>query len=116
VLILGDSFAEGFSVSLEDTVSRALERELGTKGCAAEVVGGGTVGYSTDQEYLFYRDEGAAYGARVVVLLFYYNDILYNARGAVMAGVPKPPRRPSGCEAAPIGLARPRLAWRIPLV
>jgi hypothetical protein len=89
-LVLGDSFAEGFSVGFESCVSRVLERELRAAGCAAEVVNGGTVGYSTDQEYLFYRDEGAAYGARVVVLLFYYNDILYNARGAAPGGVAKP--------------------------
>jgi lysophospholipase L1-like esterase len=90
VLLLGDSFTEGFSVSLEDGVARALERDLRRNGCPAEVVNGGTVGYSTDQEYLFYRDEGVSYAPRVVVLLFYYNDILYNARGAVPGGVPKP--------------------------
>jgi lysophospholipase L1-like esterase len=90
VLLLGDSFTEGFSVALEDSVARALERDLRRGGCAAEVVNGGTVGYSTDQEYLFYRDEGVSYSPRVVVLLFYYNDILYNARGAVPGGVPKP--------------------------
>ncbi|HEU0108420.1 MAG TPA: SGNH/GDSL hydrolase family protein [Vicinamibacteria bacterium] len=90
VLILGDSFAEGFSVALEDGVARVLERDLRRAGCPTEVVNGGTVGYSTDQEYLFYRDEGAAYAPRVVVLLFYYNDILYNARAAVPGGVPKP--------------------------
>jgi len=71
-------------------VARALERDLRRDGCTAEVVNGGTVGYSTDQEYLFYRDEGVSYSPRVVVLLFYYNDILYNARGAVPGGVPKP--------------------------
>ena len=91
VLVLGDSFAEGFSVRLEDAVSRVLERELAAKGCPTEVVGGGTVGYSTDQQYLFYRDEGARYRPRVVVLLFYYNDVLYNARGAALAA------RPSRC-------------------
>jgi lysophospholipase L1-like esterase len=90
VLVLGDSFAEGFSVGLEDGVARALERDLRKEGCPAEVVNGGTVGYSTDQEYLFYRDEGVSYAPRVVVLLFYYNDILYNARGAVPGSVPKP--------------------------
>jgi lysophospholipase L1-like esterase len=90
VLILGDSFAEGFSVALEHGVARVLERDLRRAGCPAEVVNGGTVGYSTDQEYLFYRDEGVSYAPRVVVLLFYYNDILYNARGAVAGGVPKP--------------------------
>src|SRR5258707_1818927 len=90
VLILGDSFAEGFSVALEDGVARVLERDLRSAGCRAEVVNGGTVGYSTDQESLFYRDEGAACAPRVVVLLFYYTDILYTARGAAPGGVPKP--------------------------
>src|SRR5687767_5561529 len=90
VLILGDSFAEGFSVPFDACVSRALESGLRESGCRAEVVNGGTVGYSTDQEYLFYRDAGALYGARVVVLLLYYNDVLYNARGAVPGGVAKP--------------------------
>ena len=90
VLLLGDSFAEGFSVALEDGVARVLERDLRSAGCPTEVVNGGTVGYSTDQEYLFYRDEGVSYTPRIVVLLFYYNDILYNARGAVPGGVPKP--------------------------
>ena len=90
MLLLGDSFTEGFSVALEDGVARALERDLRRDGCAAEVVNGGTVGYSTDQEYLFYRDEGVSYSPRIVVLLFYYNDILYNARAAVPGGVPKP--------------------------
>ena len=80
-LILGDSFAEGFSVPFEACVSQVLERELRAAGCAAEVVNGGTVGYSTDQEYLFYRDEGARYGARVVVLLLYHNDILVQRAG-----------------------------------
>ncbi len=90
ILILGDSFAEGFSVPFEACVAQALEHALRREGGAAEVVNGGTVGYSTDQEYLFYRDEGARYGARVVVLLFYHNDILYNARGAAPGGVAKP--------------------------
>jgi hypothetical protein len=89
LLVLGDSFAEGFSVDVEDGVPRALERELRGRECPAEVIGGGTVGYSTDQEYLFYRDEGAAYGAATVVLLFYYNDVHANACGSV-AGAPKP--------------------------
>jgi hypothetical protein len=89
VLVLGDSFAEGFSVRLEDAVSQVLERRLLARGCAAEVVNGGTVGYSTDQEVLFYREEGARYAPRVVVLLLYYNDVLYNARGG-MGSTPKP--------------------------
>ena len=44
-------------------------------GARAEVINGGTVGYSTDQEYLFYRDEGRKYAPDVVVLFVYHNDI-----------------------------------------
>ncbi len=79
-LALGDSFVEAFMVPLEDTVTQKLERALTGATCAAEVVNGGTSGYSTDQEYLFYREEGVRYAPKVVILFFYYNDVLYNAQ------------------------------------
>ncbi len=89
LLVLGDSFAEGFSVAFEDSVSQLLERSLTRPGCPVEVVNAGTVGYSSDQELLFFREEGHRYRPRVVVLFFYYNDILYNARASV-GPAPKP--------------------------
>jgi hypothetical protein len=66
-----------------------LEASLRAEGLPVEVVNGGTSGYSTDQEYLFYRTEGVRYSPRVVVLFFYYNDVLYNDRDR-FAGQPKP--------------------------
>ena len=89
LLALGDSFVEGYTVALEQTVSQVLESSLRAGGQRVEVVNGGTSGYSTDQEYLFYRTEGVRYSPRVVVLFFYYNDVLYNGR-ARFAGQPKP--------------------------
>lgn len=80
LLAVGDSFVEAYTVPFESSVTQALERELQRQQCAAEVVNGGTQAYSTDQEYLFYRDEGRRYGARVVLHFFYYNDVLFNAR------------------------------------
>ena len=44
---------------------------------------------STDQEYLFYRTEGVRYSARIVLVFFYYNDVLYNDRDR-FAKQPKP--------------------------
>ncbi len=88
ILVLGDSFAEGFSVRFEECVSQVLQRQLRSTGCNVDVINGGVVGYSTDQEYLFYRRETARYGARVVVLFFFYNDILANVMDSV--GAPKP--------------------------
>ena len=75
VLALGDSFVEAFMADEARTVTSRLESHLGGRGCRAEVINGGTVGYSTDQEYLFYRDEGRRYGPDVVVLFVYHNDI-----------------------------------------
>lgn len=79
VLALGDSYIEGYSVALEETVTQVLEKSLDRPQCRVEVINGGTTGYSTDQEYLFYAHEGRKYAPRVVVLFFHYNDILYNA-------------------------------------
>jgi lysophospholipase L1-like esterase len=75
VLALGDSFVEAFMADDPATVTARLESHLGARGCSAEVINGGTVGYSTDQEYLFYRDEGHRYAPDVVVLFVYHNDI-----------------------------------------
>jgi len=80
LLALGDSFLEGYTVPLEQTVTQVLERRLGEGGCPAEVINGGTAAYSTDQELLFFRSEGKRYSPRVVLVFFYYNDIVYNDR------------------------------------
>jgi lysophospholipase L1-like esterase len=90
ILALGDSFVEGFGVALEETVTQVLEAFLRRSGHPVEVVNGATTGYSTDQEYLFYQTEGVRYSPKVVVLFFYYNDILYNERQQYMGGLAKP--------------------------
>ena len=89
VLALGDSFVEGYSVPFEECVSRVLEKTLASRGCRAQVLNGGTLGYSTDQEYLFYQSEGAKHSPQIVVLFFYYNDVIYNDRPEFF-GAPKP--------------------------
>ena len=53
------------------------------------MINGGTVGYSTDQEYLFYRDEGRKYAPDVVLVFVYQNDIPYLAQDEYI-GYPKP--------------------------
>jgi hypothetical protein len=78
VLALGDSFVEGYTVPEEQTVTHVLEASLARPGCPAEVLNAGHAAYSTDQEYLYYLDEGARYGPQVVLLFFYYNDIVNN--------------------------------------
>lgn len=90
VLALGDSYVEGFTVPLESTVTQVLERALKSPSCPVEVLNGGTTGYSTDQECLFFETEGVQYDPDVVLLFFYYNDILANAMQSVVGGIPKP--------------------------
>lgn len=76
VLLLGDSFTEGFTVEEPESVRARLEAALDAAGGARhEVVNGGTTGWGTDQEYLWYRLEGRRYAPDVVVVLFYYNDL-----------------------------------------
>jgi hypothetical protein len=91
VLILGDSFAEGYYVDEPETARAVLERRLNAGSCAGwQVVNGGTIAYSTDQEYLFFREEGYRYQPDLVTLLFYHNDLLYNARPRGPGGEVKP--------------------------
>lgn len=89
ILALGDSFVEGYTVSLEATATQVLEGRLSRPGCPVEVLNAGTAGYSTDQEYLFFREEGYRYEPDVVALFFYYNDIAPTLQGNYY-GRPKP--------------------------
>ncbi len=111
VLLLGDSFLEGYSVAYDDLVSTQLELLLGQETSeAVEVLNAGTAGYSTDQELLYFRREGRTLEPDVTVLLFYTNDVYYNVlgrywrglkprfelsdTGLVLQGVPIPPPDP----------------------
>ncbi len=79
VLLLGDSFTEGYYANDADTVRGVLEERLNARGCGRwEAINGGTISYSTDHEYVFYKTEGRRYGAEQVILLFYYNDLYFN--------------------------------------
>jgi lysophospholipase L1-like esterase len=76
ILLLGDSFTEGYTVREEATLRAVLEATLMEAGCGRwEVINGGTQGYSTDQELLFFSNEGRRYAPDVVVVLFFYNDL-----------------------------------------
>lgn len=89
ILVLGDSFVEAYAVGLEEGLTRRLESLTVASGCAADVVNAGVHGYSTDQEALWYARHGADFGAAVVVIAPYYNDIVHNVRDRY-SGAPKP--------------------------
>ena len=97
VLVLGDSYAEGYTVGFDSVFTRVLERQLQQKMAdrAPQVVNGGTGGYSTDQELLFYRSEGRRYDPDLVVLLFCINDVWFNSQDKYWRGA-KPVFRLTG--------------------
>jgi len=95
ILLLGDSFTQGYYVEEEDSARARLEGALAARACGQwEVLNGGTPGYSTDQELLYYEDELARYGADVVVLMLYYNDLFFNVQHVGTRGLNKPVFQP----------------------
>lgn len=88
IILVGDSFVDGYTEALGDRVGDALERLLNetSPDRPTEVVSLGVGGYSTDQELLWLESEGLRYEPDLVVLLFYANDIWYNSRDRYWRG------------------------------
>lgn len=79
ILVLGDSFAQGYTVEFEDLWSEVMKKALNAAGGrSVQVINAGTAGWSTDQELLWFRRDGVAYDADLVILLFYGNDVNSN--------------------------------------
>jgi hypothetical protein len=80
ILVLGDSFAEGYTVEFRELFSEILKRKLNnnSNGKYYEVINAGAGGYSTDQELLFFQDEGKKYTPDLTILMFYDNDVWFN--------------------------------------
>jgi lysophospholipase L1-like esterase len=75
ILVLGDSFAWGYGVEESERFSQQLEESLG-----AEVINAGVSGYSTDQELLWYQNEGIKYEVDLVIVVIAGNDVGDNDR------------------------------------
>lgn len=74
VLFLGDSFCEGYLVNDDEVFSAVLE----SKGLRA--INQGVAGYSTDQALLLFREVVGEYKPAATVLLFFDNDVWFNAQ------------------------------------
>lgn len=74
ILVLGDSFGWGFGVNAEDSFSEIIESELES----VITINSSVAGYSTDQQLIYYLNEGYKYKADFVLLLFCENDFLGN--------------------------------------
>ncbi|MCK6556436.1 hypothetical protein L6Q96_17935 [Candidatus Binatia bacterium] len=71
ILILGDSYMEALQVELEETFGRILDQELNQR-CHTriEVINSGVASFGTDNELLYFQNEGYRYGADLVLLSF----------------------------------------------
>jgi lysophospholipase L1-like esterase len=85
IVVLGDSFAWGYGVEESERFSQLLETSLDV-----EVINAGVSGYSTDQELLWYRNEGTKYETDLVILVFAGNDVGDNEQELVSTIYYKP--------------------------
>ncbi len=74
ILMLGDSLAVGWGVTLEETFAKRIERLYAEKGIDAEVINTGVGNYNTIQEVQYFLTEGYKYQPDLVVLNFFVND------------------------------------------
>ncbi len=82
VLVLGDSFSEGFQVPLADSFPRVLEGELQKRlpSVPVQVINTGVSGYGTAGELLLFERDGKQYQPDLVLLAFYPgNDVMNNS-------------------------------------
>jgi len=95
VMMLGDSFVQGYTVDRDDLFVDQLEGWWSSEERRVEVINAGTEAYSTDQEALWFREHGKAYQPDVVVLFPYLNDIYWNGQDRYNR-YPKPRFNPDG--------------------
>ena len=133
VLVLGDSFVLGYTVDRDNLFVDLLERWWKEEGRKVDVLNGGTEGWSTDQEVLWFLRKGRDFSPDLVLLCPYENDLYWNGQTKYLR-YPKPRFQPSGqleqrqlfdpgprpwWEGFAVGkiagaLANPPLTWRHP--
>ena len=81
ILLLGDSYTDGYSVDQHEIVGEVLQRRLSLASARrVRVINAGMPGYSTDQELLYFRTEGKKFSPDLIVVMFYFNDVWFNSR------------------------------------
>ncbi|MBN2209364.1 MAG: SGNH/GDSL hydrolase family protein [Candidatus Coatesbacteria bacterium] len=116
ILILGDSFSEGYTVGFEKLFSERLKDSLNRRcdGRSYQVINAGTRAFSTDQELLFFESEGRKYSPDIVVLMFCENDVWFNTQLKYLHYY-KPLFRlkDGGLELANVPVPQPDISWML---
>jgi len=80
IIVLGDSFTEGFQVPLEETFHEVLEKKLNQGGDGNyEVISLGMSAFGTGQEYLMLKNYGLRYEPDLVIVLMNEGDVETNS-------------------------------------
>ncbi len=74
LICVGDSITYGWTVSLEDTYHKQLEKRFQTEGYDVEVMGMGVVGYNTIQEYHLIKEKALDFNPDMIILQIAMND------------------------------------------
>ena len=90
ILVLGDSFAWGYGVANNDIFTEVLETRFARDQMPVEVINTGVSGWGTDQQYLFFANEGIKYTPDIVVLAFYLGNDPINCTRSIQYGLHKP--------------------------
>ncbi len=83
IVVLGDSFAMGYGVSLEDTFLRKMREGLESKGKKVEIVNMAVSGFGNAEELIKLKNEGVLYEPDLVILAFHYTDFADNVRSGL---------------------------------
>jgi len=82
ILMLGDSFTYGFSVSDNETFPFFLQDICQRQDLSCEVINAGVGGTGTDYALYFFQKLGWKFFPDIAILCFYYNDFFDNSQGA----------------------------------
>lgn len=85
ILMLGDSFTEGYGVELEEIFPKLLEKKLNTnEKKKIEIINAGITGYSPTLSYLWLQEYGLDFNPDLVVFNFsmtdFYDDLQYKKK------------------------------------
>jgi lysophospholipase L1-like esterase len=127
VLMLGDSFVQGYTVNRPDLFVDQLEGWWKSEERRVDVVNAGTEAWSTDQEVAWFLANAKEYEPDLVMLFPYENDLFWNGQPAYETGQQKPLFPTEGAyepreltkkaqrswlsQAATVGFARITLGW-----
>ena len=95
VLMVGDSFVQGYTVERSDLFVDLLERWWRAEERDVDVINAGTEGYSTDQEVRWLQVHGREFQPDLVLFFPYENDLYWNAKTSYER-YPKPRFNPDG--------------------